>query len=185
MITNSDGAIIAVGQNRMLDPPGGPGPLAGTLMAHAEMNALAALPSGEYRGHTLYTTYEPCFMCAATIIGTYHIPKVAFAACDPCWDGLFDAFRRHPAIAADYQSRSTWAAPTAPWLMSCTSPGFSGTCLDRTRHTSISPRPTWRSRRASWSRARSSTWNTMVRAPRTLPTHCGPTYAGCPAPTPH
>lgn len=47
------------------------------------MNALVGLPPGEYSGYALYTTYEPCFMCAATIIGTYQIPKVAFAACDP------------------------------------------------------------------------------------------------------
>lgn len=73
---------MAVGQNRMLDLPGSSGPLAGTLMAHADVNALAALAPGEYSGYTIYTTYELCFMCAATIIGTYHIPKVAFAAYD-------------------------------------------------------------------------------------------------------
>ena len=51
------------------------------------MNALANLPAvslfTSYKGYTLYTTYEPCFMCAATIIGTYGIPRVAFAAYDP------------------------------------------------------------------------------------------------------
>ena len=57
------------------------------------VNALAGLAPGEYSGYTLYTTYEPCFMCAATIIGTYHIPKVAFAAYDPSWEGLRNALR--------------------------------------------------------------------------------------------
>jgi tRNA(Arg) A34 adenosine deaminase TadA len=110
-IANSEGAVIVVGQNRMLDLPGGPGPLAGTLMAHAEMNALASLPPGEYSGYTLYTTYEPCFMCAATIIGTYRIPKVAFAAYDPNWEGLLDAFRQYPAIACQLPQREHLGGP--------------------------------------------------------------------------
>ena len=110
-ITNSEGVIIAVGQNRILDSPGGPGPLAGTLMAHAEMNALVGLPPGDYGGHTLYTTFVPCFMCAATIIGTYHIPKVAFAAYDPSWDGLLDAFREHPGIARRLPEREHLGGP--------------------------------------------------------------------------
>lgn len=53
-------------------------------MVHAEMNALANLltdpPFTSYKGYTLYTTYEPCFMCSATIIGTYGIPRVAFGS---------------------------------------------------------------------------------------------------------
>jgi len=110
-ITNSEGAVIAIGQNRILDPPGGPGPLAGTLMAHAEMNALAALPPAEYSGHTIYTTFEPCFMCAATIIGTYQIPKVAFAAFDPTSEGLLDVFRHHPSIGRRMPEREHLGGP--------------------------------------------------------------------------
>jgi tRNA(adenine34) deaminase len=110
-ITNSEGDVVAVGQNRMLDAPGGPGPLAGTLMAHAEMNALAGLRHGEYRGYALYTTFEPCFMCAAAIIGTYDIPKVAFAAYDPSWEGLLDAFGRYPAIARRLPEREHLGGP--------------------------------------------------------------------------
>jgi hypothetical protein len=102
---------MAVGQNRMLDLPGDPGPLAGTLMAHAEMNALAGLPHGECSGYTLYTNFEPCFMCAATIIGTYHIPKVGFAAYDPSWEGLLEAFRQHPVIARQLPEREHLGGP--------------------------------------------------------------------------
>jgi tRNA(Arg) A34 adenosine deaminase TadA len=110
-ITDSDGAVLAVGQNRMLDPPGRSGPLAGILMAHAEMNALAVLAPGEYGDYTLYTTFEPCFMCAATIIGTYHIPKVAFAAYDPSWEGLPDVLGQHPAIARWLPEREHLGGP--------------------------------------------------------------------------
>jgi tRNA(Arg) A34 adenosine deaminase TadA len=111
VVTDSTGAIVAVGQNRMLDSPGGAGPLAGTLMAHAEMNALVALRPGDYSGHTLYTTFEPCLMCTATIIGTYQVPKVAFAAYDPSWDGLLDVLGGHPAVARRLPEREHLGGP--------------------------------------------------------------------------
>ena len=84
-------------------------------MAHAEMNALASLPAvslfASYKGYTLYTTYEPCFMCAATIIGTYGIPRVAFGSYDPTWDGLHDAFRQYPTIADRLPEREHLGGP--------------------------------------------------------------------------
>ena len=84
-------------------------------MAHAEMNALANLPAGSlftsYKGYTLYTTYEPCFMCAATIIGTYGIPRVAFAAYDPTWDGMHDVFRQYPVVADRLPEREHLGGP--------------------------------------------------------------------------
>ncbi len=98
-----------------MDPPGGLGPLTRTPMAHAEMNALASLPGGAlastYEAQTLYTTFEPCFMCAATIIGTYGVPQVAFASYDPTWDGLQEAFRRYPVIASRLPKREHLGGP--------------------------------------------------------------------------
>ncbi|MBO0729732.1 MAG: nucleoside deaminase [Acidimicrobiaceae bacterium] len=110
-ITDAQGTIVAVGQNRRFDPPDGPGPLAGIPMAHAEMNALASLPAAECRGYTLYTTLEPCFMCAATMTGTYHIPRVLFASHDPSWDGLEEVFRRQPVTARFLPQREHLGGP--------------------------------------------------------------------------
>ncbi len=59
----------------------------------------------------LYTTFEPCFMFAATIIGTYGIPQVAFASYDPTWDGLQGAST--PSSPAGSLSASTWTPPSA------------------------------------------------------------------------
>jgi len=73
-----DGAIIARAQNRVLrdnDPT-----------AHAEIVALraAAATLGNYRllGCTLYTTLEPCAMCAGAMIHA-RIDRLVFAAPDP------------------------------------------------------------------------------------------------------
>src|SRR3954452_11861601 len=59
----STGEIVAVGRNRILEPRTVPGVLASTVLAHAEMNALAVLPLGPTADFVLTTTFEPCLMC--------------------------------------------------------------------------------------------------------------------------
>lgn len=107
-ITSPDGSVISTGHNSGE-------PLAGTFMAHAEMNALARLSAhwhetGEPAGHTLYTTLEPCIMCAGTI-RIYRIPRVAFAAYDPVWDGLHNAFSQVPGFARHPIEREQLGGP--------------------------------------------------------------------------
>jgi tRNA(Arg) A34 adenosine deaminase TadA len=83
VIVASDGAIVAEGRNRAYDPTGGDDPLQGTGLAHAEMNALARVPTGRDLGNcTLYSTQQPCSMCsaAAAFLG---VGRVAFLAKDP------------------------------------------------------------------------------------------------------
>ena len=94
-MTNGDDLVVATDRNRVLDEPDGTAPLAGTRMAHAEMNALATIRDSAREGYTLYTTYEPCVMCAATI-RIYRIPKVVYAADDPVWDGMHDSVPSTP-----------------------------------------------------------------------------------------
>lgn len=76
------GAVIARGRNRIFEEAAPPGQLAGTRVAHAELNALAQLPP--MRRHdtsTLYTTVEPCVLCVgAASIAT--VGRVLFAAED-------------------------------------------------------------------------------------------------------
>jgi tRNA(adenine34) deaminase len=105
VITDADGEVVSRGRSRVFDAPDGDSPLAGTFMAHAEMNALAGLPVGKYVGYTLLTTFEPCLMCAGTL-RLYRIPHVAYAEDDPVWDGLHDIFSEVPAIARGLPSRS-------------------------------------------------------------------------------
>jgi tRNA(Arg) A34 adenosine deaminase TadA len=66
VITDADGRVIAEGRNRAYDPPGGPDALQGTPLAHAEMNAFAAVPTTRELGDcALLSTQEPCSMCSA------------------------------------------------------------------------------------------------------------------------
>jgi tRNA(adenine34) deaminase len=109
VVTSGDN-VVAVGRSRVFDEPDGTAPLAGTWMAHAEMNALALLGRDSREGHTLYTTFEPCVMCAATI-RIYRLPRVVYAAKDPVWDGMDDLFRQMEPIARGMPDRELLGGP--------------------------------------------------------------------------
>ena len=95
VVSDSAGGIVTVGRNRMVEERCEPGVLASTFLAHAEMNALALLPLGPPDGLTISTTFEPCLMCASTIVQC-RIPRVRYAAADPVFDGLHDWFAELP-----------------------------------------------------------------------------------------
>lgn len=83
VLTDAGGAIVAEGRNRAYDPPGGPDALQGTPLAHAEMNALAAARTAwDLSSHTMWSTQEPCSMCASAIAFT-GVGAVRFLAPDP------------------------------------------------------------------------------------------------------
>jgi tRNA(Arg) A34 adenosine deaminase TadA len=83
VVTDAAGTVVTRGRGRRMDTAGPAGQLSGTRIAHAEVNALAQLPfAGEYGGHTLYTTTEPCCLCMGAAIQT-GVGDVRFAARDP------------------------------------------------------------------------------------------------------
>jgi len=97
-ITDVSGVVFAEGRNRAYDRPGGTDALQGTPLAHAEMNALAAVST--YRDLsicTLWSSQQPCSMCtaAATFTG---VGTIRYVAPDP-W-----------AIAAGHSRSSRGAA---------------------------------------------------------------------------
>jgi tRNA(Arg) A34 adenosine deaminase TadA len=97
VVLDGDGTIVATGRNRIREAGAGPpGQLAGTRIAHAEVNALAQLRAGRrYRDHTLVTAVEPCHLCmGAAYIST--IGAVHYAAADS-WGG---AARTHGSTAS-------------------------------------------------------------------------------------
>ena len=87
VLCDGAGEIIASGRNRRYANDAPSGQLAGSAIAHAEINALATIPFGFYRDHVLYTTVEPCLLCTAALRIT-HIGTVMFALEDPLWAGM-------------------------------------------------------------------------------------------------
>ncbi len=87
VLTDDAGAIVAEGRNRIADATAPPGRLRSTFIAHAEMDVLAQLPPGDYPGHTVWTTLEPCLLCSSAIVMS-SVGNVRYAARDWLWDGI-------------------------------------------------------------------------------------------------
>ena len=79
-----DGKVVAEGRNRAYDPGGGGSDvLRGTPPAHAELNALAAVRTEqELAPCTLWSSHQPCSMCAAAATFT-GVGRVRYVAPDP------------------------------------------------------------------------------------------------------
>lgn len=99
------GEVVARGRNRVLEPRSEVGILADSFTAHAEMNVLAALPWGQTDRVELYTTLEPCLMCASAIMMT-RVPVVHFAGEDPLFSGLSEVLETHPFAAGRGPARN-------------------------------------------------------------------------------
>jgi tRNA(Arg) A34 adenosine deaminase TadA len=90
VIAGSNGERISEGRNRAYDPAGGTDRLQRTPIAHAEMNALAAVDTAtELGGLTLWSSHRPCLMCAAACEFT-GVGSVRFIAPDLSDDDGYD-----------------------------------------------------------------------------------------------
>jgi tRNA(Arg) A34 adenosine deaminase TadA len=83
VLTDAAGAILGKGRNQRF---------AGrtrALLAHAEMEALAALPPDKDRARdsVLYTTLSPCPMCLGAVV-VARISQMHLGAIDPTWHGI-------------------------------------------------------------------------------------------------
>jgi tRNA(Arg) A34 adenosine deaminase TadA len=82
-----DGRLLAVGRNRILETDPGDDVLAGTSLAHAELNVLAKLPYRAHDGLQLHTTLQPCVQCLGAI-RLSSVEWVQVLAPDPLFRGL-------------------------------------------------------------------------------------------------
>lgn len=87
VLVDGAGTIVARGRNRMSGTVAPAGQIAGSRIAHAELNALAQLAPGDYADHVLYTTLEPCYLCTMALRFS-HLGTVRFAAADSMWYGV-------------------------------------------------------------------------------------------------
>ena len=82
-VVANDREVLSQGRNRVYDPPGGSDPLQGTVVAHAEMNALASVPHDtDLTQWAVWSTHSPCAMCAAAIAFA-GLGPTRYLACDP------------------------------------------------------------------------------------------------------
>lgn len=88
-------SVVAAGRNRVNESSTEPKTLSGNFMAHAEMNAFARLTRFKADGLHLYTTLQPCLMCAASAV-FLHVERVHYAAADEYFDGIHDLWDHHP-----------------------------------------------------------------------------------------
>ena len=105
LIDPGDARIVSVGRNRVAQYQPEPGLLSGNMTAHAEMNAFAALDRFNADGLHLYTTLQPCLMCAGSAM-LLKVSQVFFAADDEFFDRLDDLWQHHPMTAA--RAPTTW-----------------------------------------------------------------------------
>jgi tRNA(Arg) A34 adenosine deaminase TadA len=103
VLADNTGTVVARGRNRVLENAT-TGQLAGTLIAHAEMDAFAALGLRSAESLTLYTTVEPCLMCAATSIAL-RTERIVYAATDPVFNGLGEVLAAHSYVTGRLPSR--------------------------------------------------------------------------------
>jgi tRNA(Arg) A34 adenosine deaminase TadA len=107
VVTSADSTVIASGRARSMETSGSVGVLFNTTIAHAEINAIAALPPKGYPDHTIWVTLEPCLQCIGAIV-VARIGRVRFAGGDPLWEGI----ERLPEMNAFVASR--WPERVGP-----------------------------------------------------------------------
>jgi len=103
--------IVSTGRNRVEvsasadERAAGDRSISGTFLAHAEMNALATLPRFKADGLHLYTSLEPCLMCAGSAI-LMHVQHVHFASPDELFADLDVLWDQHPYSTRHKADRS-------------------------------------------------------------------------------
>jgi tRNA(adenine34) deaminase len=83
VVTKASGSIIFEGRSRMYERTAPEGELAGSLLAHAEVNALARLdPNQRHEALSVTSTLEPCPLClGAAYMST--VGRLAYLGADP------------------------------------------------------------------------------------------------------
>lgn len=89
VVVSADAIEVATGRNRLFEHDPGEDLLAGSSLAHAEMNALAKLKMRQHEddGLVLHTTLQPCVQCLGAI-RLSPVRGVRVLAPDPIFRGI-------------------------------------------------------------------------------------------------
>ncbi len=83
VVTDAAGSVVFEGRSRMYDHEAPPGELANSLLAHAEVNALARLdPQARHEALTLTTSLEPCPLCVGAV-AMATVGRLVYLGADP------------------------------------------------------------------------------------------------------
>lgn len=98
-IVGPEGAIIGRGRNRIGEASDSMGIVKGTVLAHAELNALIAFPQQDYDPHLcrLYSALEPCPLCLGALYMS-GLRQLYYAAADP-FAGSVNLLGRTPYLS--------------------------------------------------------------------------------------
>jgi len=103
-----DGEVVSEGMNAMWQP-------VLDLTRHAEMEALHNLPvhlRSRCAEMTLYSTLEPCLMCAGAIL-LHQFGRLVYGSADP-YGGVSSCFDSLPPFFREQLSRMQWIGPALP-----------------------------------------------------------------------
>jgi tRNA(Arg) A34 adenosine deaminase TadA len=98
VVSDPEGRIVHASRNRVSERDAPPGEVAGSSIAHAEINALARLRFRSPREFVLTTTLQPCLQCSAAI-RMAPVAQVRIAGADRLWDGCGDFTSLNPWVA--------------------------------------------------------------------------------------
>jgi tRNA(Arg) A34 adenosine deaminase TadA len=103
------------GRSRASEQQAPLGEISNSRIAHAEINALAKLPVGEYRDHILISTYEPCIICT-TAARHSKIDNLVYAASDPLWTDINKVPDAIPRLKSSWPKRILIDSPKLQWI---------------------------------------------------------------------
>src|SRR6202044_998866 len=87
VVVDDAGVIVSRGRSRQVDDQAPGRQIAGTELAHAEINALMAMRSPDTDDKVLYSSLQPCLLCTAAAMQS-RIRAVHFAVADPLFVGI-------------------------------------------------------------------------------------------------
>lgn len=115
VVVGPDGTVLGRGRSRRAEPDAPVGQLAGSRLAHAELNALADLPIDVEPGTTVYSTLQPCFLCSAAAAMS-RVTTVWYAGLDPVWHFVHGIGDSDPMLQERwFELNGPLAGPVGAW----------------------------------------------------------------------